>query len=107
MEKIIILAVLIVVMEFEVEGIKALVSNFPIWDKIKSYIIPFVNVICMAGLIIGTETTILNALDVKCNIYIDYLATILICSLGSAMWHEFRKKIKEAKEDKIEANKED
>lgn len=100
MEKIVILGVLIVVMEFAVEGIKKIFENFSVWKKIKTTIIPYINIIVMTGLIVATGVTILDAFDIPCEPLMDYIATILICSLGSSMWHEFKKKIKEEKENK-------
>ena len=103
MEKIIILAILIVVMEFAVETIKKILENIPVWEKVKKIVIPIINIECMCLLIIGTGITILDSLGIATNpLWIDYVFTILVTSLGSATWHEFKKKIKEVKKDKGE-----
>jgi hypothetical protein len=96
MEKIIILAILIVIMEFAVEAIKAILKNIPVWKNIKAIAIPIINITCMSLLTIGTGITILDALVITCNpIWIDYVFTVLVTSLGTTAWHEFKKKIKE------------
>ena len=95
MENIVILAILIVVMEFAVEGIKKPLEALPLFQKIKGALIPVINILAMTCLILGTNVTILNSLGIVCVSYVDYIFTILICSLGTATWHEFKKKIKE------------
>ena len=95
MEKIIVLAILIVVMEFAVEGIKKPLETLSVWEKVKGVCIPIINILAMALLILGTSITILDALGIVCVAYVDYIFTILVCSLGTSTWHEFKKKIKE------------
>ena len=95
MEMIIILAIAIVVMEFGVEAIKKVFDTMPVWEKIKGVCIPVINLLAMANLILGTNATIFVALGIECVAFVDYLFTILICSLGTTTWHEFKKKIKE------------
>ena len=95
MENIVILAILIVVMEFGVEGIKTQLQVLNKWETIKGKIIPIITLLAMACLILGTDITILASLGITCVSYVDYIFTILITSLGTTMWHEFKKKIKE------------
>ena len=95
MENIVILAVLIVIMEFAVEGIKKPLETLPLFQKLKATLIPVINIMAMTCLVLGTNVTILNALGITCVSYVDYIFTILICSLGTTTWHEFKKKLKD------------
>lgn len=95
MEMIIVLAIAIVVMEFGVEAIKRIFETMPVWNKIKGVCIPVINLLAMGILILGTNATIFVGLGIPCDAFVDYLFTILICSLGTSTWHEFKKKIKE------------
>lgn len=100
MEMIIILAIAIVVMEFGVEAIKKVFETMPVWEKIKGVCIPIINILAMATLILGTNATIFAGLGISCDAFVDYLFTILICSLGTSTWHEFKKKVKEVSTNK-------
>ena len=102
MTNLIILGMLIVIMEFAVEAIKSQLAVIPVWNKIKSYVIPLITLLTMTAIILGTDILLFAALEIPCLPCVDYVVTILICSLGTTAWHEFRKKIKEAKEFKEE-----
>lgn len=100
MENLILLGILIVVMEFAVEGIKAQLKVFPVWNKVKKFVIPIITLLTMTIIIVGTDILLFAALGIACNTVVDYIITILVTSLGTQAWHEFRKKIKEAKDYK-------
>lgn len=99
MENLVVLGILIIVMEAAVEGIKNQLAAFPVWETIKGKIIPFTTLVCMTGLIVGTGITLLASINISCDIRVDYVATILITSLGTQFWHEFKKKLSNAKEE--------
>ena len=94
MENIIVLGILIVAMEFAVDGLKKPLETMSVWEKLKGVCIPIINILLTALLILGTNVTILAALGIVCNQFVDYLVTVLICSLGTTTFHEFKKKIK-------------
>lgn len=100
MSNLIILGILIVVMEAAVEGIKNQFVAFPVWEKIKDKLIPFMTLVCMTGLIVGTNVTLLSTIEIPCDLHVDYVVTILIASLGTQGWHEFKKKLNDAKEER-------
>jgi hypothetical protein len=97
MENIIILMILIVAMEFATDSVKKQLSVLPIFKKYKSKIVPFLNLLLMTILILGTGITLIASLSIQCNLYVDYLVTILICSLGTNKFHDFKKKVEEVK----------
>ena len=107
MTNLIILGMLIVIMEFAVEAIKAQLSVIPVWEKIKGFVIPLITLLTMTAIILGTDVLLFSALEIPCLPVVDYVTTILICSLGTTAWHEFRKKIKEAKDFEKDFDKED
>lgn len=95
MENIVILTVLIVAMEFAVQGLKKPLETMSVWEKLKGMCIPVINILLTACLVLGTNVTILAALGITCNQFVDYLVTVLICSLGTTTFHEFKKQIKQ------------
>lgn len=103
MNNFITLAVLIVVMEFAIEGLKNLVKDFEVWEKWKATLIPFMCILSMAALVVSTDVTILKTLEISCvPAFVDYLFTILVCSQGSEVWHQFKKKLENNGEDNNE-----
>ena len=103
MNNFITLAVLIIVMEFSIEGLKNLVKDFEVWEKCKTTIIPFWCILAMTALVVATDVTILKTLEISCvPAFVDYLFTILVCSQGSEVWHQFKKKLENNGEDKNE-----
>lgn len=102
MENIVILAVLIVAMEYAVQGLKKPLETMQVWEKLKGVCIPVINILLTACLILGTNITILAALSIACNQFVDYLVTILICSLGTTTFHEFKKKLKGIEDEEVE-----
>ena len=103
MNNFITLAILIVVMEFSIEGLKNLVKDFQVWNKWKSTFIPFMCILAMTALVVSTDITILKALEILCvPTFVDYMFTILVCSQGSEVWHQFKKKLENKEETTIE-----
>ena len=99
MNNFITLAILIVVMEFAIEGLKNLVKDFSVWNKWKATLIPFMCILAMTSLVISTDVTILKTLEIPCvPLFVDYMFTILVCSQGSEVWHQFKKKLENKEE---------
>lgn len=103
MNNFIILGVLIVVMEFSIEGLKNLVKDFSVWEKCKSFLIPFMCLLSMTSLVVSTDVTILKTLEIPCiPQFVDYMFTILVCSQGTEVWHQFKNKLENKEETTIE-----
>ena len=100
MNNFITLAMLIVIMEFSIEGLKNLVKDFSVWEKCKTTLIPFMAILSMTALVVSTDITILKTLEIPCiPSFVDYMFTILVCSQGTEVWHQFKNKL-ENKEEK-------